>query len=167
MQYTWETECLSLTPADIENRLTYHKAFKTTARDGDGIKFRRDDLIYVLPDPAALHKRDNDKELMGQEDLPDEEWAVAQIADCCLLKSASGTDPDVAMLRVRWMYTPAEAKGITNLHGSYKTRMNRYKFGEKEVSCLERRVMECSGIWIPTRNQAELSLHSRQLIYTE
>lgn len=138
LQYTWGSERLSLTPVDIEQRLSYHNVFKTTTggRNGsEAIKFRRDDLIFVLPDPAALDKR-NGEEPMAQEDLPDEEWAVAQIADCCLLKSASCTGPDLPMLRVRWMYTPDEAKGVANLHKSYKARLDRYKFGDNEVSCL-------------------------------
>lgn len=63
-------------------RLVYHGSIKTDIDADydhepgeDKVRFKRDQIIYILPDPATLPGR---SEEIGPEDLPDDEfWCVS------------------------------------------------------------------------------------------
>ena len=65
-------------PEQIMKDLVYHSSIKTDI-DADydhlpgeeKIKFRRDQIIYLLPDPQTLPGRSDE---IGPEELPDDEY---------------------------------------------------------------------------------------------
>lgn len=134
--YTWEAEVIDIAPEKVMEKLTYHSSIKTDIDADDDhlpgeskIKFRRDQMIYVLPDPSTLPGR---SEEIGPEQLPDEEFWCARILDCCALDQGPGEDP-LGLLRIAWFYSPDQAQRLEALHKEWRVKLRKHRFDEHEL----------------------------------
>jgi hypothetical protein len=96
--YTWDRESTLMSPDDIKERLSFvEDTVVTVERHGKEHEFflKRDDVIWILPDPQMLPAREGD---ITPKDLPDEDWWAAKILDVGLLRQDDG-DP-MAVLKV-------------------------------------------------------------------
>ena len=91
--------------------------FSIIERDGveTRLKFRTGDWIFVAPDPQYLPPRSDEIDL---DQLPDEDWWVAEIVSCCSLPQP-GDEPDLGVLKVRWAYSKDDVSQIQEFCFSY------------------------------------------------
>jgi hypothetical protein len=129
---------------DILQRMTKHASFncqlEVRGRERT-VCFHRGDLIYTLPDPEGLDVVKHDKDLSGKRaGLRTKDLCVAQIADCCVLKTTApeeGGTPNFGFLRVRWLYSQGNVQKLHDRlkvpHSQRVGRVRRMSFESHEV----------------------------------
>lgn len=123
------------------NALSYHRARRIELRldkrrysgnltetdDGDytdtadpnfffrGLKFKRGQLVYILPDPAWLEERAAEEDPLTVENLEAEEWWLAVVLDCAELKYRDGSTACILRVAVSSLF-PLLLQTINNLN---------------------------------------------------
>ena len=105
------------------------------------VAFHRGDLIYTLPDPLYLEENKDQNTSARRTELCTQDMWIAQIADCCVLKTTdpeSGEESNLGVLRVRWLYSRRHVTELNDqfgsLHSNYIKPIKSMKFGKYEVS---------------------------------